>query len=144
MAVTGALDDNEISLDEVNFAVLTKSDTVSQLSDLYLNIDDLASALDFNGDNYISSDELLASATQLWVDADRDFEVGEGELLGLPEYFDIYLPGQAYEGASTGGLSIIEHADAYVRVPQHLFIHLLVEFLVLEYHMQALRLLLDH
>ena len=59
--VTGALDDNVISLDEVNFAVLTKSDTVSQLSDLYLNIDDLASALDFNGDNYISSDELLAS-----------------------------------------------------------------------------------
>ena len=93
--VTGALDDNEIDLDEVNFAVLTKSDTVSQLSDLYLNIDDLASALDFNGDNYISSDEFsLASATQLWVDADRDFEVGEGELLGLPEYFDIYLPGQ--------------------------------------------------
>ena len=58
---TDALDDNEISLDEVNFAVLTKGDTVSQLSDLYLNIDDLASALDFNGDNYISSDELLAS-----------------------------------------------------------------------------------
>ena len=36
--------------------------------------------------------------TQLWVDADRNFTVGTGELLALPEYFDIYLPGQPYEG----------------------------------------------
>ena len=80
--------------------------------------------------------ELADTGTQLWVDADRDFEVGAGELLALPEYFDIYLPGQPYEGTYSGGLSIIEYAD-YVSVPQHLFIHLLVEFLVLVFHIQA-------
>ena len=48
----------------------------------------------------------------LWVDADRDFEVGAGELLALPEYFDIYLPGQPYEGTTLVDLSIIEYADA--------------------------------
>ena len=50
----------------------------------------------------------------MWVDADRDFTVDTGELLALPEYFDIYLPGQPYEGTSSGDLSIIEYADAYV------------------------------
>ena len=34
--------DSVIDLDEVNYAVLTKGETVNQLSDLYLNIDDLA------------------------------------------------------------------------------------------------------
>ena len=50
----------------------------------------------------------------MWVDGDRDFTVDTGELLALPEYFDIYLPGQPFEGTSSGDLSIIEYADAYV------------------------------
>ena len=88
-----------------------------QLSDLYLNIEDLAGILDTNGDNYISA--MMVNSlilVQLWVDADRNFAVGAGELLEIPEYFEIHLPGQPYEGTYSGGLSIIEYA-IYVLIP---------------------------
>ena len=45
---------------------------------------------------------------------------------------------------SSGDLSIIEYADAYVVIPVHRFIHRLVEFLVLVFHIQALKHPLDH
>ena len=134
--------DSVIDLDEINYAVLTRGETVNQLSDLYLNFEDLEASLDTNGDNYISAidGEFTDTGTHLWVDADRNFAVGAGELLEIPAYFEIHLPGQPYEGTYSGGLSIIEYA-IYV-LAAHL-IHLLVGFMVLVFHIQALRLLLD-
>ena len=47
--------DSVIDLDEINYAVLTRGETVNQLSDLYLNFEDLEASLDSNGDGTISA-----------------------------------------------------------------------------------------
>ena len=86
--------------------------------------------------------EFLAdTGTHLWVDADRNFAVGAGELFEIPAYFEIHLPGQPYEGTYSGGLSIIEYAN--LRVGGSSFYPSASGFMVLGFHTQVLRLLLD-
>ena len=95
--------DSVIDHEEINYAVLTRGETVNQLSDLYLNFEDLEASLDSNGDGTISAidGEFTDTGTHLVVDADRNFAVGAGELFEIPAYFEIHLPEDSHMRALT-------------------------------------------